>query len=203
MMGVAPQAGGVVPPASGFPRPAEAAPAPSPPARAPAPAREPVRTEAAAFEDEVRTSNAPALAPAPGASPADPLAGTVAVPVVAGPETEAALDDARDPIATPPPSPAPIPEVPSGKSPVAPTRRGDDDSSAALSLSEDRAAQTKPPRARAIAPTAALPQQPQVAATKGPSGSAPSQIRPLDVVWIVCTLGLYGVVLWFKRRKPT
>jgi hypothetical protein len=68
---------------------------------------------------------------------------------------------------------------------------------------EPRAADTQPPRHRAVAATAALPRQPEPSAT-GPAGQsdpAPAGIRPVDVVLIVCTLGLYGVVLWFRQRK--
>jgi hypothetical protein len=196
MMGVAPQAGGVVPPPSGFPRPADVAPITPTPAQAPAPAREPARNEAPVLEQETRAARTSVVAPAPGDSSADPLAGTVAVPVVESPEIEAAF--AAPGTNAAPVTPAPLPELPSDKAPVTPIARTRTESGAAPPAQE-RAAETKPPQARAIAATAALPQQPEVAASK----AAPSRIRPLDVVLIVCTLGLYGIVLWFKQRKPT
>jgi hypothetical protein len=64
-----------------------------------------------------------------------------------------------------------------------------------------RSAQTQPPRNRAIAATAALPRQPAIARTREAGRALPARMRLLDVVLIVCTFGLYGIVLLFKQRK--
>jgi hypothetical protein len=201
MMGVAPQAGGVVPPASGLPRPVEVAPTTPPPAPTPAPTpHPPARSDAVAPEEEARTASESASA-APGPSPADPLAGTVAVPVVPqAPASDAPL--VAGAVATPPVVRPPSGEARNAAPPVAASSGAEEGSGAAVPTSEQRAAETQPPRARAIAATAALPQQPEVAAKAVASTSAPARIRPLDVVLVVCTLGLYGIVLWFKQRKP-
>jgi hypothetical protein len=83
--------------------------------------------------------------------------------------------------------------------------------------SEDEALEPPAPaRARPVAVTAPLPQQPDLPQPDLPQlthevaaadlaeakSSVPPRLRALDVVLLVCTLGLYGVVLWLKRRKP-
>jgi hypothetical protein len=207
MMGVAPQAGGVVPPAVGPTRPAEvpAFPPPVPPS-------EPARSETAAIEHAEGALPVPAQA---GPSPADPLAGTVEVAASTPPPAEdpgrEAESLAEESAAEPGPAlpaagthatsaadrPRPLPAVPIAKD------AGNAESGAERRAAspELRAADTEPPRQRAIAATAAMPAQPMVARATAVDSSLPARVRALDVVLIVCTFGLYGLVLLFRQRK--
>jgi len=207
MMGVAPQAGGVLPPrgtgvARPLPRdaghPDEAADA-----RA---ASEVAPIAALASEAAIDGATEPTR---PDAGPADALAGTLAMPSIApAPEppfeavgVSSPLESGRKVARTQPLAAVPSPdERPiSDAGDVEPAATGDE----AAAAPELRAADTQPPRNRVVAATAALPRQPEASAA-GPVGQSepvPAGIRPLDVVLIVCTLGLYGVVLWFRQRK--
>jgi hypothetical protein len=211
IMGVAPQSGGILPPAAGA-RPPEtpnagaglapsgdAAPTPAPAA----PASEPTPSVEARPAEVLAASKVATNAAHP--SDTDPLAGTVAVPV-AGEGTPPSESDSSmaAPAAAPPavavragpaktvPLAAVPSEAPAGD--VGPVTAANEAPSSA-----DRGAATQPPRLRAIPATTAIPQRP-TRASDAPS-SPPPRIRALDVVLIVCTLGLYGIVLLFKLRK--
>jgi zinc-ribbon domain len=201
MLGVAPQGGGVAPPVGVPARPPEvAAPPPS--------------SDAAG--EQARHDVSPSAEPArPEESPANPLAATSALPLVS-PAPEASVDPGATDATPPAGDELPLAAVPSVEAPpVADTAarveavrveavrveavRVD---AAAHEPSEPnlRAAETQPPRNRVVAATTALPAQLEPVATRDTS-SAPSSIGPLDVVLIVCTFGLYGIVLWRKQRK--
>jgi hypothetical protein len=143
----------------------------------------------------------------PNTGPADALAGTLAMPSIPAPEppfeavgVSSSSDSGRKVARTQPLAAVPSPD----ERPV--SRPGDFEPEAtgeAAAHPEPRAAETQPPRNRAVAATAALPRQPEAstAAPAGQSEPVAAGIRPLDVALIVCTLGLYGVVLWFRQRK--
>jgi len=119
-----------------------------------------------------------AESPAPNA-PTDPLAGTAAMPVV---------EKIQAPEPAPPPSPAPPPVA-------AAAAEGD--------LAEAGGSEEPAPARRAIADTAPIPQRAAASpASAGASQPAPDRLRPLDIVLIIVTFGLYGIVLWLKQRKP-
>jgi hypothetical protein len=88
----------------------------------------------------------------------------------------------------PEPASPPSPEPP----PVADTPLAADDEPGAVA----------PPR-RAIADTAPIPQHPDAPAeTASARQPAPAALRPLDIVLIIVTFGIYGIVLWAQRRRP-
>jgi DNA polymerase-3 subunit gamma/tau len=204
---------------SGLARSGEGGPAPAPPK----PANERARGDETAEAPSEATSDLAMSAPnasatdeaagdmavgAPNASSTDPLAGTVAVPVVAEATSAPPPPSAPAPAAAAP-APAlagrssgpaktvPLPAVPSAE--AAGEASAVDVAGDSPALVDLRGADTQPPRNRAVAPTAAIPRQ--SASTSRPESSSPSRIRPLDVILIVCTLGLYGIVLLFKQRK--
>lgn len=213
MMGVAPQAGGLLPPKS----PALARP-PSPDPASPA-QEEGVQARAAGdalpgapHASEAGLEDAPEPS-RPDMSPAEALAGTVAVPLVepaaAPPFASVGVPSTSDPekkvartqplAAVPHAGESAVSEV-SDAGALDPTEGEGDE---VMDETAHRAAETQPPRNRAVAATKVLPPEPEAstAALAGESQPVPAGIRPLDVVLIVCTLGLYGVVLWFKQRK--
>jgi hypothetical protein len=190
MLGVAPQAGGVPP-----------LPSSQPP--------EGVASGSAALDSAVdrRLDTLGASEPQgrPGEGPADPLAATAAQASVPpapepAPEPAAALDSPRA-SHTRPLAPTAALDAPSSASAHAdiPAAPDADATQPAPADAEPPAAETQPPRNRRIAQTLALPQQPE--AGGGATSAAPPGIGALDVVLIVCTLGLYGIVLWLKQRR--
>jgi hypothetical protein len=207
MMGVAPQGGALLPPRSvGHARPVPRD-AGRPEEAAEARAESDV-APIAALASEAAVEGAPG--PSPGdAGPADALAGTLAMPSIA-PAPEAVFEPVgvssrsesdRQVARTQPLAAVPTPDEPptSDAGGVEPIETGKE----AAADPELRAADTQPPRNRAVAATAALPRpsEASVASPTVPSEPVPAGIRPLDVVLIVCTLGVYGVVLWFRQRK--
>jgi hypothetical protein len=205
MMGVAPQAGGVLPPrGSGLARPLPRDAGP-PEEAAEARAVSDVAPIGALTAEGAVAGAEPSL---PNTGPADALAGTLAMPSIPAPEapfeavsvsspSESGAKVARtQPLAA---VPSPDERSVSHAGDVEPEATADE----AAAHPEPRVADTQPPRNRAVAATAALPRQPEAstAAPAGQSEPVAAGIRPLDVALIVCTLGLYGVVLWFRQRK--
>jgi zinc ribbon protein len=114
--------------------------------------------------------------PSMGSAPAaDPLAGTAAMPAVEEP--------------APPPSPSPEPPAAKLAATVVLPKGGE------LEAAE-------PAAPRAIADTAPIAQPPVAAPASSVRQPSPAGLRPLDIVLIIVTFGLYGIVLWAKQRKP-
>jgi hypothetical protein len=66
-----------------------------------------------------------------------------------------------------------------------------------------------PATPRAVAVTAALPEAPapprdaeKAAPALASRPPTPPRLRPLDILLIICTFGIYGLVLWARQRKP-
>jgi hypothetical protein len=207
MMGVAPQAGGVLPPrGAGIARPL--------PRDSGYPEETAERRDGSDAVPLAALAGEAAVEPRrPDNGPADALAGTLALPLTEPP--------AEPPPAALPPEPLgassdsesgrkvartqPLAAVPtSGERSLSEAGESEPAEAAADAAADPglRPADTQPPRNRAVAATAALPRQPEEsAAGLARTSEHPAAIRPLDVVLIVCTLGLYGVVLWFRQRK--
>ena len=187
MLGVAPQVGGH--------SPTRGASAPGAPAPPEAPSSQPSRSEPA-----VHSEAAPVTPPAPSPRAPEGLAATL--------ETAA-----REPAA---PDAEPAPDAPKS-APVVDTRADGDPSADAdpapdeAAAPADPAVEVAPAPARAVAVTAPLPQvseQPQPPETEptaalSSSKPPPARLSPLDIVLIVCTFGVYGLVLWAKQRKQS
>jgi zinc ribbon protein len=189
MMGVAPQAGGVMPPAG-----ARAPAAPLRTAPVAPPEVEPGRGDARAPGITARPEEHQRALPDPG--PADAWAGTAQLP-----QLDPGAADERPPQASAPALKAtrPLEAVPSSDEPAF------SDPADGERASADAAEAPEPVRARAVALTAPLPQQPDRTASADLAEAAravPPRLRALDLVLIVCTFGLYGIVLWLRRRKP-
>lgn len=193
MLGVAPQVGGYVPPQGAV------APAPSPSSSLP-PGSEPARSGAAAPAE----ATAPA-APNRAVSSAAALAGTVEVPQA---EPSASGPPADEP-ATKGATPSPVPPVPA---------LADAPETAAVDATEGDAPaeigggdvagsdvpSNEPAPVRAVPATAPLPrvtepEKPAPAAQAAPASR--SRLHALDIVLILFTCGIYGLVLWAKRRR--
>lgn len=118
-------------------------------------------------------------------APVQALAGTAAMPVVENGTRPEPAEPAR------PESPAPAAVA------AAVVESSHTDSP------EPEAAAAPAPERRAIADTAPIPQQPTAprAGSSAP-GAAPNGLSPRDIVLLIVTFGLYGLVLWAKRRKP-
>lgn len=137
---------------------------------------EPPRHEPEPSRDETASLSEPSAA-----SATDPYAGTAAMPAVE-------------------PSPSPSPP-PAAAEPADSTEGVEDAEQLAANGTGDDAVPARP--ARAIAATAPLPQQPDAIASRRDSQQpGPPNLRPLDIALIILTLGLYGIVLWAKQRKP-
>lgn len=191
MLGVAPQVGGHAPPAG-------AAIPSGGPALPPVP--QPGTSSPSAASPE--SSQSPA-APSSEPSPPPPAASGGAVEAFAGtaeqPQPE--LSPAAAPAAT-----RPLPAVPSAEERAAP----------AESAPEPAAAPHEPTPAppRAVAVTAPLPQVPEASTAEESSAAeqpapavtsrppSPPRLQPLDIVLIILTCGVYGLVLWARQRKP-
>jgi zinc-ribbon domain len=198
MMGVAPPAGGVMPPAAGLAPGHEGAIAPP---LAP-PDEVPQSEEASGIDAASHGVSASSRPTGPDEGPAAPLAATGPLPVAAAAAEEDELDagSAASPVDHPhhPVAVVPSPDAAGPADPGVPDAAAD----RSPALAELRAADTEPPRNRAVAATVALPEQ--AAAASGTTSAVPARIRPLDVVLIVCTFGVYGIVLWLKQRpRPT
>jgi hypothetical protein len=119
----------------------------------------------------------------------------------AEPEADPVLDTGS---ASPPVQPTrPLAEVPRSEPPAPADPRlqeEEDAADGAPALADPRAADTEPPRNRVIAATVALPVRPEAARAVRATSAMPARLRPLDVVLIVCTLGVYGIVLWLRQR---
>lgn len=179
MLGVAPQVGGVPPAAKETGSPA--------PASTPSPFPFPMP----AAPSDVYTPPQPPIQAAPERSAAS-LAGTVAMPVVAPPATEEQSKPAvaAEPVLTQPlagVTPVPQEEEPEQEAP--PTPRVEQE-------------ETFP---RRVQPTAPLEAQPLLAAESSAIDSDPKPrartLRPIEIVLIVATCGLYGLVLLFKPSE--
>ena len=113
--------------------------------------------------------------PPVSSGPTDALAGTTELPVV---ERALAANPAPEGV-----------DATRGAEPVPPADAG--------GVAEKAA---EPARAeRAVAVTAPLPQR---AASLDSQRPAPPRLGALDVVLIIITFGLYGIVLWMRQRKP-
>jgi ribonuclease E len=171
MLGVAPQAGGLLPPQV--------------PATVPVPLVP--GTDTAAAPAPLSEATSEQVAELSGEGPADPYAGTYEMPTSEPPAVGASRD-----------MPAPAPALHATR-PL--------EAAPSTSLPDAAAAQAAPDpaRRRPLAATAALPVQPESAARADLEPVAeslvPPRLRTLDVALLVCTLGLYGLVLWAKRRK--
>jgi hypothetical protein len=192
MLGVAPQVGGYAPPGGAAP----AGGAAVPPAAAPKPV-EP-SSPAASRSETARASEAAVLSPAPPVAGAEASAGSgqpqAPSPSEASPEP--ALARTR-----------PLAATPGAADEAAPAEAQDAPPPAAAEPIEPA-----PAAPRVVAATAPLPQAPE-AAESTPAEESPAQpveskppspprLRPLDIVLIIFTCGLYGLVLWAKQRKP-
>jgi len=187
MLGVAPQVGGVTP------APAESAP--PAPARAPSPFPFPMP----AAPSDVYTPPVPPTQTPVERSPGG-LAGTIAMPVAATPATE---PERKPAVAVEPVRTQPLAAA------VAPVRGDEEDEEeeeeeptalpAAPAVAEDE------PRPRRVQATVPLEAQPLLSPESGASDSEPTPqtrpLRPLEIVLIVATCGLYGIVLLLKSRK--
>jgi len=150
---------------------------PQVPVTAPVPQVPSVEASRNEAPEPLATGSVPPAAPDDG--PADPLAGTYRMPSVEPPAPEAA------PAAVEEPAPAPRPTQP-------------------LAAAAEAAA-PEVARGRPLAATAPLPAQPDRVAARSADSAAPSSaarpLRPLDIVLLICTLGLYGLVLRARRKK--
>lgn len=165
MLGVAPQ-GGVLPPQ--VPPAAQLPPVPPP---------EPPRDEPAPSASSAGAS----ASELPGEGPADPLAGTYAMPT---------------------------------SEPPAETLEPRADGPALRATQPLEATDSVPPareagRGRPLAATAALPVSPEPGSAE-PGSAEPSdrgghspRLRAVDIVLLVCTLGLYGFVLRARRKRAS
>lgn len=200
MMGVAPQVGGYAPPGGAAAGPPSSTPAPATP-RPEAPQSEPSSGEAS-------------VATPPGVS----VEGAEAF---AGSTEQARLEPssrAGEPGAATPARTRPLPAAPSPDGSALEARLPDEsapDHTAPEATPAPAADLVEPAPAtpRAVAVTAPLPRAPEapagtpdedkpapLAASKPPS---PPRLRPLDIVLIICTFGIYGLVLWAKQRKAS
>lgn len=198
MLGVAPQVGGHAPPGGGSAPPAGGAPAagsaPAAPAATPpsTPTPEASPNEVAALADAAPTGSEP-----------EPFAGTLQVP---------------EHPSEPEPPPAAEPRPVARTRPLAAVEPSGEAAAAEPSPAPNEPATAEtpeptPPPARAVAVTAPLPAVvPDEPATDGDAPAtplaqtqppAPSRLTGLDIVLIICTCGLYGLVLWAKQRKPS
>ena len=172
MLGVAPQVGGIMPPAT------PPTPAPPPPAPAPELAPTPQPPVGATSEAAAPAERFPAVPVHASPARPDPLAGTVAMPMVT---PAAPITGGTQPLAMPPePAPhgAPAPAV---AAPVDPWAREPD----------------------VAAPRGTAQKMPELAPLPSDSSFAPPprRIRPLEVFLIVATCGLYGLFLLVRQRK--
>jgi hypothetical protein len=188
MLGVAPQVGGLAPP------PAET----SPPAVAAAPSRFPMP----AAPSDAYTPPMPLTQVAPERSTGG-LAGTLAMPVA----TPAATEPEREP--APPVEPVrtqPLAAV----APLSQEEAEDEEEEAdeePMPSPAPRIVEADEPLPRRIQATAPLEAQPLLGPDSGTLDSDPKPrartLRPLEIVLIVATCGLYGIVLLLKPRKDT
>lgn len=175
MLGVAPQVGGVAPPTDVTDTP--------PPVQV----IEPLRQEHAPSLGGSERAGELTPAPEPPSSPPPlPLAGTVAMPVMAE--------------AAPMPPAAPIPERPAaGRTQplvVSPAPREEHLAPKVEAVHD---------RGRAPAATAPLPQYNRGSSDlllEDPAPPPPRRIRPFEIALIVLTFGLYGIVVLLRQRKP-
>jgi hypothetical protein len=178
MLGVAPQGGAVLPPQAPVA-------APSPPQ---VPDVEPSRSEPPEASAGASATAAPDVL-RPDEGPADPLAGTYQMPT-SEPPTPASEPEAAAPRATRPVAAAATPRA---------TRP--------MAATSDPALQgdNELPRGRPLAATAALPVQPEPVPASGAEpmsrAATPPRLRALDILLLVCTLGMYGFVLRARRNK--
>ena len=185
MLGVAPQVGGHSPT-----RGASAPGAPTPPE---APSSQPSRSEPAVHSEAAPVTPPPPSSPAPGAVTAT-LETAAREPTAEAPDAEPA------PVA---PKSAPAVDTRADGDPSADADPAPDEATAPA----DPAVEVAPAPARAVAVTAPLPQVseqpllPETEPTAALSSSKPAPLSPLDIVLIVCTCGVYGLVLWAKQRK--
>jgi hypothetical protein len=195
MLGVAPQAGGVNPP-----RPELTA---TPP---------PVRT-AEVSPGDARVSAAKALGEA-----GDPFAGTFEMPHAENASVEVQVGPAPDPSSSSGPGhtrPFVMSGMTAGPGHTRPLSIGDITSGPGHTrpldaLPKEDAPPEPTPEIVASAPVAATTALPRV---DDPAVSAedlaaesrvvPPRLRALDIVLIVCTFGLYGIVIWAKQRRPS
>lgn len=205
MLGVAPQVGGytpptgrgappeAVPPSGDRTTPVPATPVPATPSPA-VPSSEPSRSETASVAEATVAS--PRL---PDAADAGAEAGGVEQPSFEPEPSPATPKAAASPAAT-----RPLPAVP-GEPVSGPT--------AAAPEPEHDGGEPAPAAARAVPVTAPLPRVPDASESASekeaerPAPAPPSKppspprLRPLDIVLIVCTFGVYGLVLWARQRK--
>jgi hypothetical protein len=179
MLGVAPQGGAVLPPQAPV-----AAPAPQ------VPDVEPSRSEPIEASAGASATAAPDLPP-PDEGPADPLAGTYQMPT-SEPPTAASEPEPAAPRAT---RPLAATAAPAATRPMAATA--------------DPALPAEPEltRGRPLAATAALPVQPEPVPASGAASPSratlPPRLRPLDILLLICTLGIYAFVLRARRKKAS
>jgi hypothetical protein len=198
MMGVAPQVGGYAPPGGAAAVPPSSTPAPAPTSP------EPPQSETPTGEASVAT------APAVSGDGAEAFAGSV--------EQGRGEPSPREPTAAAPARTRPLPAVPSPDGSVPDARTSDESAPdhAAFEAVPAPAADTHEPAPgapRAVAVTAPLrrvpeapastPDEEKPAALTASNPPSPSRLRPLDIVLIICTCGIYGLMLWAKQRKPS
>jgi len=173
MLGVAPQAGGIIPPTpvpSPIPEPHPELTAPPPPAASAAPQATPERVPA---EPELVS---PPLRP-------DPLAGTVAMPMIPSPAAPAA--GRTQALEATPEAVRPPAQQHSAPSP------------------DPWAREPEATRGTAQMPEVELREPERKASDSIPSPSGvPRRVRPIEVFLIIATCGLYGLVLLLRQRKP-
>jgi hypothetical protein len=201
MLGVAPQVGGHAPGAGTA----------VPPISTPAPPATP----------ELSQSRAPSSTEAPVVNPTanldDGRAALPGSPEDAQREREPAPNEAVSAAAAGPARTRPLPAAP-GPADAVPGETVPDESGAEPAALAGEPAPTAdrqesaPAAPRAVPVTAPLPRTPEAparapeekpappAASKPPS---PPRLRPLDVVLIIFTFGVYGLVLWARQRKPS
>lgn len=200
MMGVAPQVGGYAPPAG----------AAVPPSSTPPP---PAATNAEPPGETPSSSGADAAVATPRVVAAD---GSQAL---AQSVEQARLDSsprAGEPEAAAAPARTrPLPAVPSDAEALpesAPNESAPDHAGLGAPPAPAADPQEPSPAPRAVAVTAPLPRvaEPPASAPEGERSASPApskppsppRLRPLDIVLIICTCGIYGLVLWAKQRKP-
>jgi hypothetical protein len=102
----------------------------------------------------------------------------------------------------PPPARRPSSEAPVETAMVDPDVASDRGAGGDGARGAGEAAQGPSRSERPIADTAPLPQQSEARASGSSRHPAPARLRPLDIVLIIVTFGLYGIVLWARQRRP-
>jgi hypothetical protein len=176
MLGVAPQGGAVLPPQV------------PPTAPLPQPDVDPGPNET--FGPNAGASDPVALGTARSAEgPADPLAGTYQMPTSEPPSS------GSEPLGASPRATRPLEATTTPRA----TRP--------LEVNPPAAAEPEPARGRPLAATTALPALPEPPPASGAESvsraSTPARLRALDILLLVCTLGIYGFVLRARRKKTS